>query len=201
MGELAGLGGLIDAGGLVMLFTRLAIDLTFATLLIQGVYLRTHRRRDHAFTCYLFNVVTLCLCLVLRRGPAELGVALTLFGVFGILRYRTEQIRSRELTYLFVVLGLAILNGIADRSLSVAEVVVTNAAIVTIAAALEYRRPGERECITPVLYDRLELLTPDRTAALVNDIASRTGLPVVDVEVERIDLLRDTAEVVVRYRR
>lgn len=201
MGELAGLGTLVDAGDVAKLLVRLLIDLAVVGLLMQGVYVRTYRRRDHAFTCYLFNVVTLCLCLVLRRGPAEVGVALTLFGVFGILRYRTEQIRSRDLTYLFVVLGLAILNGVADRSMSVAELVVANAVIVAIAAGLEYRRPGMREYSTPVLYDRLELLTPSRTAALRDDIATRTGLPVIDVDVERIDLLRDAAEVVVRYRR
>ena len=157
--------------------------------------------RNFQFTCYLFNIVTLCLCVLLQQGPAELGVALTLFGVFGILRYRTEQIRSSDLTYLFIALGLAILNGIADRSLSIAELIATNAAIVTAAVVLEHRRPGEREHATPLLYDKLELLTPGRAVALADDIAARTGLTVVRVEVERIDLLRDAAELVVHYRR
>lgn len=201
MGELTGLGALGDAAGVGRLLVRLAIDLAVVAGLVHGVYVRTYGRRDHAFTCYLFNVVTLCLCLVLRQGPAELGVALTLFGVFGILRYRTEQIRSRDLTYLFIVLGLAILNGIADRSLSVAELLLANILIVAIAAGLEYRRPGAREYSTPVLYDRLELLTPDRATALLDDLANRTGLPVIRVDVERIDLLRDAAEVVVHCRR
>lgn len=201
MGELTGLGGFVDLGGLVRLMVRLAIDLCFTAIIIQWVYLRSYRRRDHAFTCYLFNIVTLCLCVLLQQGPAELGVALTLFGVFGILRYRTEQIRSSDLTYLFIALGLAILNGIADRSLSIAELIATNAAIVTAAVVLEHRRPGEREHATPLLYDKLELLTPGRAVALADDIAARTGLAVVRVDVERIDLLRDAAELVVHYRR
>jgi hypothetical protein len=195
-----GLGSVIDITGLTMLVARLGLDLIFTVIVVHVVYVRAHGRRDHILTCYSFNVVTLCLCVLLRKGQTELGFALTLFGVFGILRYRTEQIRSRDLTYLFMVLGLAIVNGIADQSLSLAELVATNAAIAGAALLLERPRGGMREQSAPLLYDRLELLRPSTREALVADIAARTGLPIVRVETERIDLLRDSADLIVFFR-
>jgi hypothetical protein len=195
MGELVGVGALVDGVAVGRLLARLALDMAFTAVVIHVVYFRLYRRRDHMFTCYLFNVVTLCLCLLLRKGPAELGFALTLFGVFGILRYRTEQIRSRDLTYLFIVIGLGIINGVADRGVSVAELLVINTVIVAMTALLEIGLNGQPEHATPMLYDRLELLQPGQQANLISDIAARTGFDVVRVQTERIDLLRDAAEV------
>lgn len=200
MGELIGISRVLDPVGLTTLLTRLVLDVVFTAVVVHVVYLRTHGRRDHVLTYYLFNIVTLCLCVLLRKGPTELGFALTLFGVFGILRYRTEQIRSRDLTYLFIVLGLAIVNGVADASLSLVEILTVNTAIVGATIVLERPRDGVIEHSTPLLYDRLELLRPTCREALLADIAARTGLAVVRVETERIDLLRDAADLIVFFR-
>ena len=200
MGELMGVGSLVDGAELGKLLARLALNLVFATIVIQAVYFRLYQKRDHLFTCYLFNVVTLCLCVLLRKGPSDLGFALTLFGVFGILRYRTEQIRSRDLTYLFIVIGLGIINGVADQAVSLAELLVINGVIVALTAAIELGWGGKAEHSTPMCYDRLELLQPGKEAALMADIAHRTGLVVVRVQTERIDLLRDAAEITIYFR-
>ena len=117
---------------------------------------------------------------------------------FGILRYRTEQIRSRDLTYLFIVIGLGIINGVADRSISVAELLVINGVIVALTAAIELGVSGTPELSTPMCYDRLELLQPGKEAALA-DIAARTGLSVVRVQTERIDLRRDAAQITIYF--
>lgn len=201
MGQLIGVGSLVDWVEVGKLAARLAVDLVFAAIVIQVVYLRVHGRRDHAFTCYLFNVVTLCLCVLLRKGPAELGFALTLFGVFGILRYRTEQIRSRDLTYLFILIGLGIINGVASREVSVAELFLANAVIAGFTAGLELGRRGHVEQSMPLCYDRLDLLHPGHEASLFADLRSRTGLAIVRVETERIDCLRDAAEITIHFRR
>lgn len=199
MGELVGLGSLVNATEVGKLVARLALDLGFAAIVIHKVYFGLYRNREHVFTCYLFNVVTLCLCVLLRKGPAELGFALTLFGVFGILRYRTEQIRSRDLTYLFIVIGLGIINGIADKEVSVAELLAVNGVIVTLTALLELGFNRKPEHSAPMCYDRLDLLKPGNEATLIADIAARTGLSVVRVETQRIDLLRDAAEITVYF--
>lgn len=199
-GDLLGVGTWVDAAGLRLLLARLAFDLLFTSLAVHWIYLPRYRNRQHALTCYVFNVVTLSQCVLLRRGPAELGFALALFGVFGILRYRTEQIKSRDLTYLFLVIGLGIINGVADRQLSVAELVLTNAAIVGSAAALELSRRRGVERATPMCYDRLDLLHPGRERELAADLLTRTGLVVVRVDTERIDLLRDAADITIHSR-
>lgn len=199
--ELLGLGATVDGASLAVLVTRLTLNLVFASTVIYGVYFRLYAKREHVFTCYLFNAVTLSLCVLLRRGPAELGFALTLFGVFGILRYRTEQIKSRDLTYLFIVIGLGIINGVADTNVSLVELLVANGVIVGLTAALELGPNRRAEGSMPLYYDRVELLHPGREGALAADLATRTGLAVVRVDAERIDLLRDAADIIVHFRR
>lgn len=200
MSELMGLGPLVNWPEVGQLLFRLLLDLSVTAFVIHGVYLRLYRKREWAFTCYSFNLVTLCLCLLLRRGQADIGFALTLFGVFGILRYRTEQIAGRDLTYLFIVIGLGIVNGVSGRGVSLAELLLVNGAIAAMIAILEPAFRGATEQSTPMLYDRLALLQPGRESALIEDITARTGLAVVRVETQRIDLLRDAAEITIHFR-
>ena len=199
MGTLMGLGP-TSLGDVAALAGRLTLDLAVTTIVLHGVYLRLYRRREHVFTCYLFNVVTLCLCVLLRKGPAELGFALTLFGVFGILRYRTEQIRSRDLTYLFIVIGLGIVNGTSGQEVSAAEVLLVNGVVAGLTALLELGRRAEAEQVTLMCYDRLDLLRPGNEASLLADLKARTGLAVTRVDTERFDLLRDAADVTIYAR-
>ena len=181
------------------LLARLFIDLAFATVVIRLIYYRLYRNREYVFTYYLFNLITFCLCLVLRKVSSHIGLALALFGVFGILRYRTEQIRIRDLTYLFIVIGIGVLNAFADQGVSLAELLAVDAVIVAMTAILELgsSRNVERSSI---IYDQLELLRPGSEAQLVADINAKTGLTVVRVEIDRVDLLRDSADLTVFHR-
>lgn len=200
MSELFGDRVLVDGTELARLLARLGVDLLFAGIVIHLIYNRLYRNREYVFTYYLFNLITFCLCLLLRRGPTPFGLALALFGVFGILRYRTEQIRIRDLTYLFIVIGIGVLNAVADRGVSVAELLVVDGVIVGATALLELAptRNGERSL--EMFYDRLELLRPGQESELLTDLATKTGLAVLRVEVRRVDLLRDAAEIAVFYR-
>lgn len=199
MNALLGLN-LVDWADLGSLLTRLALNLAFATVVIRLVYFRLYKSREYVFTYYLFNTITFFLCILLRKVPAELGFALALFGVFGILRYRTEQIRIRDLTYLFIVIGLGMLNGIANKNFML-EMLLVNAIIVGMTALLELGPAKKAESSTPILYDNMEFLRPGSEAQLLADIAERTGLGVLRIHVERIDLLRDSAEIIVHHRR
>ncbi|MFN0152157.1 MAG: DUF4956 domain-containing protein [bacterium] len=199
MNELFGASMTMNWDDLGKLVARLALDLIFVSIVIRLVYFRINRNREFVFTYYLFNVITLCMCLLLRKVPTELGLALALFGVFGILRYRTEQIRIRDLTYLFIVIGLGLLNGVANKNTSLAELLVVNGVIVSMTAALELRPWKRSEHSTPILYDRLELLRPGREAELMADINTKTGLDAARVEIHRVDLLRDSAEISVYH--
>ena len=199
MGELMGLGA-VDWHDLLTLAVRLGVDLASVTVVTRLVYFRVYRNHDHLFTCFVFNVVTLSLCVLLKKGSAELGFALALFAVFGILRYRTEQIRTRDLTYLFLAIGLGLINGVANRFVSVAELLAVNAIVVAVTAFCELGLAGGPERSIPLVYDRLDLLQkrgPAEEAALIADLTARTGLRVVRVETQRVDLLRDSAEITV----
>jgi hypothetical protein len=152
------------------------------------------------FTYYLFNVITFSTCLLLRKVPIELGFALGLFAVFGILRYRTEPIRIRDLTYLFIVIGIAILNAVSNKKISVAELIFVNVAIVGITAFLEIRTARRGIETVPIQYDNLKLLAPESRPQLLEDLAARTGLNVYQVDIVKIDMMRDCADLIVSHR-
>ncbi len=197
MTELLGLKVFWDAWDIAKLVLRLAIDLFFVWALMRFVYLRLYKRWDLAFSGVMLNVITFAVCMLLRKVPVDIGFALGLFAVFGILRYRTEPITARDLTYLFVVLGIGILNAVANKKISLAEVIFINTAIVGITALLEYMPFSGRVDSRQILYDRLELLKPGRSEELREDLASRLGIKVVSCQINSIDLLRDTARLIV----
>ena len=182
------------------LFARLALDAACAFVVVRLTYSRRYANREYAFTYYCFNIITFCLCYLLGRVTLEIGLALALFGVFGILRYRTEQIRIRDLTYLFIVIGLGVLNGVANQSVSAALLIAIDGVIVAMIAALEFAGSTRVERSTPILYDQLVLLRPEHEAQLHADLTSRTGLAVSRVEVTQVDLLRDAAQITVFFR-
>jgi hypothetical protein len=182
------------------LLSRLGLDLVFTSLVVIWVYYRMYKNRDYLFTYYIFNVITFSMCVLLRKVPMELGFALGLFAVFGILRYRTEEIRMRDLTYMFIVIGIGIINAVANKKVSFVELITVNGVIVATTALIELHPHGKTHGQTPLLYDNLSLLQPGKDAELLADLSSRTGFDVVRVQVHRIDLLRDAAEITIFYK-
>ena len=200
MTELLGLSPeFIDVAGFSKLGLRLLLDLAVVSLVILGVYVRRYGLNDQVFTYFMFNLITFALCFLLRKVPIELGFALGLFAVFGILRYRTEAIRTRDLTYLFVVIGIAILNAVVNKRVSLAELLLVNFSIVGLAAALEYLPPLRREKSRVITYDDMEIIRGDDREALISDLRQRTGLEITRISIGNIDLLRDTAQITVFF--
>jgi hypothetical protein len=198
--ELFGFDSILDVSDLVKLVVRFFIDLGFIALVVRGIYLRYHPRLDFAFSCVLLNVMTFAVCMLLRKVPVELGFALGLFGVFGILRYRTDAIGTRDLTYLFVSVGLGMLNAIANKKVSFSEVLFINVAILGTLAFFEQRTRSSGREVRTLLYDHLALLKPGRSEELIADLRERTGLEVSKYRVEDIDLIRDCARMTITCR-
>ena len=170
----------------------MAIDLLFTFAVVFLIYARRHGRNEYVFTYVMFNFITFTLCSLLQNTPIELGFALGLFAVFGILRYRTEPIRIHELTYLFIVIGLGILNAIVPGSASLTEMLITNLAIVGLTGILEHVTwfsGGQRLRLTYDDMDKVRGLEAD----LIKDLCERTGLKIEKVSIDEIDLLRETA--------
>jgi hypothetical protein len=195
IGDLFGTDQLFDTWDFLKLVSRLGVDLAFTWIIVGRIYSRLYPyNRDFVFTYYVFNLITFSLCILLRKVPMEIGFALGLFAVFGILRYRTEPIRLRDLTYMFIVIGIAILNAVANKKISLVELLVVDVAIVVATAAVELSPRHRNIGQVPVLYDNLALLRPGREVELHADLTQRTGLPIDRVQIHRIDLLRDAAE-------
>jgi hypothetical protein len=188
------------SGSAMMLLGRLALNLLFTIVVVRLVYYRLYRSRDYVFTYFLINLVTFSLAYLLSNVPIELGFALGLFAVFGILRYRTEAILVRNLTYLFVVIGIALLNALANGSITLSELLIANGVIVGTVAILEAAPFSGREESRQVRYDRLDLLSPASVADLPEDLRKRTHLPVERFEIGNVDLLRDSADITIHYR-
>lgn len=188
-----------DFPGFAKLGLRFGLNLAFTAMIVLGVYVRRYGKNEYIFTYFMFNAITFALCFLLRKVPIELGFALGLFAVFGILRYRTEAIRTQDLTYMFVVIGIAILNAVANKKVSLAELLLVNGAIVALTALLErltFFRADQSRVIT---YDKMDLIRKNDYAALIADLRDRTGLDVQRVRVGSVNLLRDTAQVVVYF--
>jgi hypothetical protein len=199
--ELFGASVFLDPADFGKLLTRLVLDLIVATIIVRGIYFPLYRKREYVFVFFMLNIVTLFICTLLRKVPIELGFALGLFAVFGILRYRTEAMRSRDLTYLFALIGVGIWNGLSNKKISVAELLFVNVVTVATIYILERASFGGVEDEQIVLYDKLDLLKPDKLPELLADLKSRTGLNVHRVSIGQIDLLRDTAHLTVFHKK
>lgn len=131
----------------------------------------------------------------------EMGFALGLFAVFGILRYRTEAIPIRQMTYLFIVIGISMINALSNKSVSIFEVLFTNGLITLITYLIDRLWFQTIEEKKNILYEKIELIKPENKQELIKDLKERTGLPIHEVKVEKIDFLRDTAAVTIYYNR
>ena len=175
---------------------------TFFVLLIiivRYLYYESSRRKDYLFTYILISTVIFLLCFMLENVKLELGMALGLFAVFGIIRYRTSQIPIREMTYLFIVIGLAVINALANKKISVTELMLANGAIFFITWTLERGWALKHVSRKVIQYDNVNLIHPDNYDALQNDLRTRLGLDITKIEVGKVDFLRDTAKLVVYY--
>ena len=191
---------LFDPEGMTNLLLRFALNLAATLVLIGLLYYRRGGRKDYFFTDIVISVTVFLLCFLLESVKIQLGFALGLFAVFGIIRYRTESIPIKEMTYLFAAIGLSVVNALANKKVSYAELVFTNAALLGTAAALEYGFLGRAERSEKVRYDRMDLIVPEKRAEMIADLRARLGFDVVRVEVGEIDFLHDIAVVTVFYR-
>lgn len=185
-----------DFYGLLM---RLGINLFFLTILIRVLYYTKTRRKDYLFTYYLIGTITFFLCFGLMQMDIDTGMGLGLFAIFGIIRYRTDAIEIKEMTYLFMIIGISVVNALASNELSISEVAVINVTIVLLTYILENVWLMKHETRKTINYERIDLIKPEKHDLLKADLEKRTGLTINRVEVGKIDFLNDTAMVRIYY--
>jgi hypothetical protein len=182
-----------------VLLVRLGINLLFLTILIRFLYYPKTQRKDYLFTYYLIGTITFFLCFGLMQMDIDTGMGLGLFAIFGIIRYRTDAIEIKEMTYLFMIIGVSVVNALASNELSVSEVGVINVSVVLLTFILENLWLMKHETRKTINYERIDLITPDKYEEMKADLEKRTGLSINRVEIGKIDFLNDTALIRIFY--
>lgn len=186
----------------VTMLVRFLICVAVNWIIIDGLYYRKSHRRDFFFTFMLISIAIFFLVYFMifvledMKGKTSMGIGIGLFGIFSIMRYRTDTMPVREMTYLFVTICLSVVNALAV-SMTFAELIATNVIVVLAVWVCEQRlviKPSKL-----VQYDRIELIKPERREELIADLEARLGLKVVGVEIGGVDFLRDMAVIRVSY--
>ncbi|MCI6726007.1 MAG: DUF4956 domain-containing protein [Bacteroidales bacterium] len=182
------------------LFLSLLINLITVWVVVHFFYYPKGRRRDYYFTFIMLSVSIFMLIALLLQDSADMGIgaALGLFAIFGIIRYRTESVPIREMTYLFFLVALSVLNGKSDN-LTLLEQIIVNAAFVVCVWICENFLTHSNEGCKFVKYDNIELIKPERYDELKADLEERLGLKIIRVEVGAVDFLTDMTMLRVFY--
>jgi hypothetical protein len=189
---------LVHSGDMLELLVRFAFNSVFMWIIIHKLYYPKSQRKDYYFTFTLISVSVFFLIFLLGSVKIKVGFALGLFAIFGIIRYRTESMSVREMTYLFVIIALSVINALAV-TLSYAELAATNVIIILCIYFCE-RLPWIKHVSEKlVLYDRVELIVPERREEMMEDLNKRLGLNVERVEIGAVDFMRDSVMLKVYY--
>lgn len=190
---------LFDSMSLWTLLFRFALNFLVCWIIIRFFYYRKSKRRDYYFTFMMFAVVIFLIITLMDNMKMNVAYALGLFAIFGMIRYRTETLRIREMTYLFVVMGVSIINGQALTT-SYLELFITNALVILAIWAFEGNRLSKQLVEKVILYDKIELVKVGKAAELKADLEERTGIKIEKMEIGHIDYLRDAAFIKIWYR-
>ena len=188
----------LDIRGLLELLVRFALNILAVGSIVRFFYYPKSQRRDYYFTFILISVSIFMLVYYMEGAKLKVGAALGLFAIFGIIRYRTEAVPIREMTYLFFLVALSVINGMAEE-MSIIELMIPNLIFILVAWLFESSRLVRHVPSKYICYDNISLITPERRADLIADLKQRTGLNVIRVEVGTIDFLRDSALLKIYY--
>ena len=190
---------LINPGFLELIF-RFTLNSLIIFILIRLLYYSTTKRKDYLFTYVLISTVVFLLCYMLENVKLQIGFALGLFAIFGIIRYRTNPIPIREMTYLFLAIGVSVINALTTEISSLADILFANIVIIFITFGLEKLWLLKHEASKLIVYEKTNLIRPEKHEELLNDLRERTGISEINrVEIGKIDFLKDICDVTIYY--
>ncbi len=176
-----------------------ALNFVVALLIVRFVYYPATQDKTYVFTFLAFNTVIYFVLGLLTSATLSVGVGFGLFAIFSVLRYRTDEMPIREMTYLFILIALPVMNSVMVSDSALPYLLVSNVAIMTVLFVLEKEWGFHFERSKRIIYDRIDLITPENSERLLANLHERTGLAVKRVETRRIDFLHDSAEMVIYY--
>ena len=186
---------ILDVKDFAELLMRFIFNFGITLFIVRYIYYPKTRRRNYLFTFLLIGTIVFLMCFLLESVKLQLGFALGLFAVFGIIRYRTTTIPIKEMTYLFIVIGVSVVNALANKKVSYAELIFTNLAVLSITWYIERLKSLENESYAVVLYEKIELIHTDRKRELIEDLESRLGVSISRIEIGVVDFQKDIVKI------
>jgi len=189
---------LIQLEGFSMLLVRFAFNL-IATSLLVLLYSRISRKKEFYFSYFAISIAVFLLVFLLENIKLELGFALGLFAIFGIIRYRTDAIPPKEMTYLFVIIAVSVINALSKNYIGFVELILVNLLLVGALWTLERVLMLRQEDSLLVTYENIENLKKNNEAELIKDLEQRTGIVIKRYKIDKIDFLRDVAQIIIFF--
>ena len=189
---------LIQLEGFSMLLVRFGFNLITTSLLVL-LYSRISRKKEFYFSYFAISIAVFLLVFLLENIKLELGFALGLFAIFGIIRYRTDAIPPKEMTYLFVIIAVSVINALSKNYIGFVELILVNLLLVGALWALERVLMLRQEDSLLVTYEIIENLHKNKEAELIKDLEKRTGVVIKRYKIDKIDFLRDVAQIIIFF--
>ncbi|HEX8516141.1 MAG TPA: DUF4956 domain-containing protein [Bacteroidia bacterium] len=178
-------------------FIRLTIDFISVFILIRFIYFREYKNRENFFTLFIFNLIIFLITFILNKSDMSMGAAFGLFAVFSMLKYRTEGITTKEMTYLFLVIAMGLITALSKGSWL--ELSLINAIILVFTFVLESQAIMKKEVSKNIQYENIEMIKPEFRQQLMADLEGRMGLKINRISIGKVDFLKDTAIVRIYY--
>lgn len=189
--------GLFDFHSLMHLLLHFMFNLLVSWIIVHFFYYKRSRRKDYYFTFMMFSSAMFLLLFVMENVKLQIGLALGLFAVFGMIRYRTENIPVREMTYLFVIITLSIINGLS-LNITYDVLLLANLLLIGLIWMMESLK-NLKTASKLVNYDRIDMIVPEKREELIADLEKRLGLKIQNVEIGSVDFMKDSAILKVTY--
>lgn len=188
-----------ELNGLLTLsfLARLSIDVVAMIVLVRFIYHPIYKKKDYWFTFFIFNLIIFLMIYMLNKVELSFGAAFGLFAVFSLLRYRTEIISPKDMTYLFVVIAVGLITAVGKGSYL--EIAILNALILVFVYALDGNLLVKNEMVQSISYDNVENIKPSNRVALIEDLRVKTGLDIHKVDIEKIDLIQGRVTIKAYY--
>ncbi|MBA3704504.1 MAG: DUF4956 domain-containing protein [Bacteroidetes bacterium] len=178
-------------------FYRLIIDFISVFILIRFIYFRTYKNRENFFTFFIFNLIIFLITFILNKSDMSMGAAFGLFAVFSMLRYRTEGISTKDMTYLFLVIAMGLITALSKGTWF--ELSFLNLLVILFTYFLESSVLLKKEITQTVQYENIEMIKPEHQSELIADLEKRMGVTITRIDISKIDFLKDTALIKIFY--
>ncbi|MBS1508185.1 MAG: DUF4956 domain-containing protein [Bacteroidetes bacterium] len=176
---------------------RILIDIFSMFILVRLVYHTIYKKKDFFFTFFLFNLVIFIITYMLQAVEFSVGAAFGLFAVFSLLRYRTENISTKDMTYLFIVIALGLITAISRGDYW--EIAVLDGFIIMFVFALDGNLLIRNEKVQRITYRGLEYIAPSAKPQFIEELKAKTGLNIHKISIEKIDFIKGTVELKIYY--